>query len=136
MKRYLLDTNMAGDYMNRRNGAYGRARELASRGNVIGICVPVLGELHYGVENSATRERNLAELHRTIPSWRIWPYTESAAERFGVIAAHLVRVGRPMQKIDIMIGAIALDLGNCTVVSADSDLLSIPGLTVENWTLS
>jgi hypothetical protein len=27
----------------------------------------------------------------------------------------------------------ALSLGNCTVVSADSDLLAIPRLTVENW---
>ena len=26
------------------------------------------------------------------------------------------------------------DVGNCTVVSADSDLAAVPGLTVENWT--
>jgi tRNA(fMet)-specific endonuclease VapC len=32
-----------------------------------------------------------------------------------------------------MAAAIALSLGNCTVVSNDSDLLAIPGLTVENW---
>ena len=32
-----------------------------------------------------------------------------------------------------MIAAIAFALGNCTVVSADSDLLAVPGLTVENW---
>ena len=29
--------------------------------------------------------------------------------------------------------AIAKTLGNCTVVSADSDLTAVPGLTVENW---
>jgi tRNA(fMet)-specific endonuclease VapC len=33
----------------------------------------------------------------------------------------------------MMIAAIALTLGNCTVVSNDSDLLAVPGLTVENW---
>jgi predicted nucleic acid-binding protein len=32
-----------------------------------------------------------------------------------------------------MIAATALALGNCTVVSADSDLVAVPGLTVENW---
>jgi tRNA(fMet)-specific endonuclease VapC len=34
----------------------------------------------------------------------------------------------------MMIAAIAMSLGNCTVVSADSDLPAIPQLTVENWT--
>ena len=29
--------------------------------------------------------------------------------------------------------AIALSLGNCTVVSADGDLVAVPGLAVENW---
>jgi tRNA(fMet)-specific endonuclease VapC len=38
-----------------------------------------------------------------------------------------------MQQIDIMVAAIALSLGNCTVVSKDTDLAAIPGLTVENW---
>jgi tRNA(fMet)-specific endonuclease VapC len=40
-----------------------------------------------------------------------------------------------MQQIDIQIAAIALSLGNCTVISTDSDLLAIPGLSVENWEL-
>jgi predicted nucleic acid-binding protein len=32
-----------------------------------------------------------------------------------------------------MIAAIALSLGNATVVTMDSDLASVPGLTVEIW---
>ncbi len=42
-------------------------------------------------------------------------------------------MGRPMQTIDIMLAAIPISLGNCTVVTTDSDLLAIPGLSVENW---
>jgi tRNA(fMet)-specific endonuclease VapC len=38
-----------------------------------------------------------------------------------------------MQKIDIQIAAIALTLGNCTVVTTDSDLTTVPGLCTENW---
>jgi len=38
-----------------------------------------------------------------------------------------------MQPIDIMIAAVALTLGNCTVVTTDSDLSAVPGLAVENW---
>jgi tRNA(fMet)-specific endonuclease VapC len=52
---------------------------------------------------------------------------------FGRIFAELRRLGRPMQQIDIQIAAIALTLGNCTVVFADSDLAAVPRLSVENW---
>jgi len=38
-----------------------------------------------------------------------------------------------MQQIDIMVAAISFALGNCTVVSKDTDLAAIPGLKVENW---
>jgi len=39
-----------------------------------------------------------------------------------------------MQIPDIQLAAVAFSLGNCTVVTSDSDLSAIPGLRVENWT--
>ena len=39
-----------------------------------------------------------------------------------------------MQIFDMLIAAVAMAVGNCTVVSSDNDFLAIPGLTVENWT--
>jgi tRNA(fMet)-specific endonuclease VapC len=38
-----------------------------------------------------------------------------------------------MQVVDIMVAAIALSLGGCTVVTMDSDLSAVAGLPVENW---
>ena len=38
-----------------------------------------------------------------------------------------------MQVPDIQIAAIALTLGDCVVVSKDSDLRAVPGLVVEDW---
>jgi predicted nucleic acid-binding protein len=40
-----------------------------------------------------------------------------------------------MQQVDIMIAAIAFSLGNCPVVTADSDLAEATGLPVENWAI-
>jgi tRNA(fMet)-specific endonuclease VapC len=94
---------------------------------------PVLGELYYGIELSTSRERNLRRLLRDLPTLTVWPYNDSAAEEFGRLAAVLRRLGRPMQQIDIQIASIALSLSNCTVVTRDSDLAAVPGLTVENW---
>jgi tRNA(fMet)-specific endonuclease VapC len=133
VRRYLLDTGIAADYINRRHGVYERARAEVARGNRIGISVPVLAELYYGIEFSASREKNLQRLHVALPSLAIWPFTEEAAAEYGRIAAELRRTGRPMQQVDIMVAATAQTLGNCTVVTADSDLSAVPGLPVENW---
>ena len=65
-------------------------------------------------------------------TWKVWPFDNKAAFEYGRIAAELRLIGRPMQQIDIQIAAIAFALGNCTVVSGDSDLRAIPGLSVED----
>ena len=133
MTRFLLDTGIAANYINRRRGVYERAREAVRRGHRLGIGLPVLAELWYGVENSSSRDRNAERLRRVLPELVVWPLTEQAAEVYGRIAAELTRTGRPIGKIDMLIAAIALSLGNTTVVSGDSDLAAVPGLTVENW---
>ena len=136
MTRFLLDTGCAGDYIHRRHGVYDRSREVIAAGHKVGIALPVLAELWFGVENSSTRERNAERLRRVLPELVVWPLTEQAAEIYGQIAAELKQAGRPIGKIDMLIAAIALSLGKTTVVSADSDLTAVPGLTVENWTVT
>ena len=110
-------------------------RQETVSGNKIGIAIPVLAEICFGIELSASRERNRRKLQEGLGSLILWPFTEEAAEEYGRLAAGLKRVGRPMQQIDIMIAATARKLGNCVVVSKDSDLLAVPGLDVEDWSL-
>lgn len=133
MRRYLLDTNMAGHFIDKRLRVGERAGEARRQGGRIGIGIPVLGELYYGVEFSASRDKNMKKLRAALAGLTIWPFEEKAAAEFGRLRADLRRRGRPMPVIDIMIGAIALTLGDCTVVTADTDLQAIPGLALENW---
>jgi tRNA(fMet)-specific endonuclease VapC len=133
MKRFLLDTGIMGDFVDRRRRVPDRMREAQQNGGRIGTCIPVVAELFYGVEFSSTREENLRRLRRTLSGIVCWPFERDAAEQYGRLAADLRRRGRPMSQIDIMVAAIALALGNCTVVSADGDLTAVPGLAVENW---
>lgn len=58
---------------------------------------------------------------------------ERPATEYGRIFTELKRIGRPMQQIDIQIAAIAFALGDCVVVTVDSDLSTVPGLDVEKW---
>jgi len=133
MSRFLLDSSIASDFINRRNGVYERARSEAQRGNPVGIGVPVLAELVSGIEKSASRDRNFQALTIALTSLKIWPFDRFAAFEYGRIHAELVSIGRPMHVVDIMIAAIAFTLGNTTVVTTDSDLAAVPGLTVEKW---
>ncbi len=64
---------------------------------------------------------------------KLWLVDTVAAFEYGRLAFELKTIGRPMGQHDIMIAAIALSLGHTTVVTMDSDLAAIPGLTVENW---
>ncbi|HET6573156.1 MAG TPA: hypothetical protein VFG68_06110 [Fimbriiglobus sp.] len=54
MTRYLLDTGIAGAYADNRRPVIERAREATARGDRVGTCTPVLGELWAGVEMSAS----------------------------------------------------------------------------------
>jgi tRNA(fMet)-specific endonuclease VapC len=130
--RFLLDTNMAGHYINRRQGVFDRARLEVANGNPIGIGVPVLAELVAGIEHSSSRDRNMKRLKTAMTSFRLWPFDSSAAFEYGRIYAELARLGRPIGVVDTMIAAIAMTLGNCTVVSSDSDLRVVPGLNLED----
>jgi tRNA(fMet)-specific endonuclease VapC len=133
MSRFLLDTGPAQKFVNKDPVVRRAAQERRQRGDVIGICYPVLGELWSGVLGSDSRAQNAQRLQHNLKRLVLWPYDKAAAEEFGRIFTALKRMGRPMQQIDIQIAAIALTLGDCTVVTFDSDLSAVPGLSVENW---
>ena len=116
--------------MKDRCGVGNRVKAAWRRSDRIGTCWPVVGELWYGLEKSARRERNLPSLIRTLNEVYKWPFEEEAAKQFGRIRHELRSSGRIMQIVDIQLAAIAFAMGNCTVVSKDSDLSAVPGLQV------
>jgi tRNA(fMet)-specific endonuclease VapC len=134
-RRYLLDTGPAFDCFFDRRGVRNRVEKARLRGAKVGICLPVLGEIIGGLEGSDSRDDSWDVVRRSLGKFVHWPFNKAAAHEFGRIFAEMRRRGRPMQQIDIQIAAIALSLGNCTIVTADSDLSAIPGLTVENWAI-
>ena len=133
MKRFLLDTNAVSDLINDRRGVRDRAREARRAGFRIGTCFPVLAELYYGIDFGASRDENMRLARAGLGQLTLWPFDLDAAREYGRLFAELRRIGRPMQVVDVQLAAIALALGNCTVVTTDSDLSAVPGLHVENW---
>ena len=133
MTRYLLDTCAEVDLLNRRKGVHERAKEARLGGARLDTCIPVLGELFFGIEHSQTRDANRIRLIRAIAGLAFWPCTREAADEYGRLAARLRRAGRTIQQVDMQLAAIALTLSQCSVVGEDSALLAAPGLSVVNW---
>lgn len=132
LTKYLLDSGSASDLINDRGRIRERADQALARGQRIGICTPVLGELWAGVENSKSKKRNQPLLVKALTRLVVWPFNEAAARDFGRIHAELRRLGRPIGQIDMQIAAVAVSLGNCGVVTKDKHFLAVPGLHVED----
>ena len=136
MRRYVLDTGIASDLIFRRGNVHNIAVAKTKHGAALGVALPAVGELFAGAEYSQTRDANRKILMRDLSSLKLWPFDRQAAEEFGRLFAQLKRIGRPMPQIDIQIAAVAIALGNCTVVTKDSDFAAIPGLAIEDWSTS
>ena len=135
MKRYVLDSGIASDFVNARGPVRRHVMEAARAGNRIGIATPVLGELVGGVMASRDPARHLHRLRQEIASLRLWTFDAKAAYEYGRLYAELRATGRLMQVPDIQVAAIALALGQAVVVTKDSDLRAVPGLDVEDWSV-
>ena len=133
MRRFILDTGIAGLYLDRKRGVFERAAAEVAAGNRVGVAGPVVGDLAFRAEGSPQREENLQRLRETLDVWKVWLADLAAEFEYGRIAFELKTLGRPIGKNDITIAAIAFTLGNTTVVTMDGDLSVVPGLSVENW---
>ena len=134
MTRFLLDSGIAGLYLDEKRGVYERAEAETAKGNRIGIAGPVLSELVFRAEGSPQRDRNIRRLQKAlVAEWRLWLASEEVAFEYGKLAFELKRIGRALGQNDITIAAIARTLPNCVVVTMDADFSGVPGLRVENW---
>ncbi len=93
MTRFLLDTNAASDYINRRHGVFERAKTEIANGNPIGIAAPVLAELVAGIEHGRNRDRNMKSLKSALGSLKLWPFDMPAAFEYGRLYGELASPG-------------------------------------------
>lgn len=133
MRRYMLDGNHI-EFLARGDVRVSEAMiEARKNGSVIGTATPLAGEYLAGVQASASAARNYPIARVLIDKFRLWAFDFGAAEEYARLFAELRRKGITIGAIDLQSAAIALTLGNCTVVTTDSDFDRVPGLAVENW---
>ena len=126
MKRELLASGTASDFVNARGTIRAQVMDIARAGHRIGLGTPILGELIGGVMASNDPTRPLRRRRPEIAPLRLWAFDVGAANEYGKRFAELRAAGRLRQVPDMQLAAIARHLGNSVVVSKDSDLRAVP----------
>lgn len=126
--RLLLDTN-AVVALFRQDAAIQQRLTAAAE---VFLPITVVGELHYGAENSTRPADNHDQVDQFAASSSILTCDLATARHYGKIKHGLRGKGRPIPENDIWIAAVALQYG-LTVVSRDQHFREVDGLLVESW---
>lgn len=130
--RYLLDTNICISLIRKHpQKAFARFRSL-SVGDV-GISAITYAELAYGVAQSSDPSRNRMALSEFLAPLEILDFQAQAAPLYGTLRASLVRAGKMIGPLDLLIAAHALSLGVTLVTNNVKGFSRVADLKVENW---
>ena len=130
--RYMLDTNICIYIINANPKS---VQERFEQHQVGDLCMSTItyGELRFGAEKSAYREKTLRLLKQLTHLIPVADMTLNAAEHYGEIQHTLQKQGKIIGNNDLWIAAHALALNITLVTNNTKEFKRIPKLNVENW---
>ncbi|MBR8837932.1 MAG: type II toxin-antitoxin system VapC family toxin [Stigonema ocellatum SAG 48.90 = DSM 106950] len=129
---YLLDTNIFSYILKKNENVDKKIREVTRSGSEVFISCITYYEVKRGLL-AVNATRQLADFHQFCTDYEVLfldniDIIQQACE----IHADLKIKGRPIQDADVLIAATAITR-SLVLVSNDSDLLRVEGLSLENW---
>ena len=136
---YLLDTNIVSE-LTKRNANFGVIKKIAEHNSDCAICTPAWHELLFGLyrlPEGASKDFLAKFIKDEVPEeFKIKNYTKKAADIHAELRAKLEKIGKPTQKSDSMIAAIAL-ANRMILVTRNTKhfeaIQEVSELKVENW---
>ena len=109
----VLDTNVISELQGRRHSERILRWLDIYDSEVVFLTAIAMAEIHFGIAllDQGVRRENLHQTFMRIEnefSGRILSFSQTAAARYGTIAAHRQRAGKPIETKDAMIAAICL----------------------------
>ncbi len=133
MKRYMLDTNTVSHALKAHPEVVRRmvATPMAA------LCISAIteGELLFGLAKRPGAERLHRAVHAFLRHVDVLPWDSAVAAHYGGLRAELVRTGRTLAPLDLLIAAHALSI-EAMLVTNDAAFAQLATLTVEDWTLA
>jgi tRNA(fMet)-specific endonuclease VapC len=99
------------------------------------LSVITYGELVYGAKKSARVDKNLAVVRRVAELFPIIDVTPAIMDTFGDLKAGLQKRGKPLDDMDLLIAATAMNYGLVLVTNNLKHFKRIKGLDLVNWSL-
>lgn len=128
---YLIDTDIIIFSLNGKENVNTHFRE--HRLDPIYISAITVGELTYGAEKSAFREKNLAKVSHVRKCFKSIDITSEIMETFGRLKAVQEKKGESVADLDLQIASIAIFYNLTLVTNNVNHFSKIEGLKIENW---
>lgn len=129
---YLLDTDICVEYL---RGSDDQVRDRLSdlAPADVWLCSVVKAELLFDANKSGRVAANLRRLREFFQQFQSAEFDDRAAERYGLMRAHLRRERVKIGENDLMIAAIALANEMTLVTGNQREFHRVPGLMIAEW---
>ncbi len=129
---YLIDTNIITAILKKNEKVNNELNKVSSQQKEVFISCITFYEIKRGLLY-AKATRQLSDFEQLCNKYKVVLLDDlQIIERAAEIHADLKRKGTPIQDADVLIAATAIVQG-LILVSNDSDMLRVVGLTVEDW---
>lgn len=128
---YLLDTNIVTAILKKNERINKKLESMRFQGQEVFISGITYYEVKRGLL-AVNATRQLSDFNDLCQEYEVLLLDDIETIETSEIYASLKRRGTPIQDVDILIAATAITRG-LIIVSADSDMLKIQNITVENW---
>lgn len=133
--KFLLDTNVLIHARSTARGQAIRDRLRAFVPDDLAVSTITVGELAFGVEKSADKERSRGRMNALLQLFTVLPLTPEVGMVWGRIRADLMSKGMAIGNNDFWIAAHALAEDLTLVTNNTREFSRIPGLKIEDWTV-
>jgi len=133
-----LDTTVLIDLAGRGNRSRKVAVEellaaLVTEGHALTTTRFNLAELYVGVHRGSDPTVEMARVEKLVSHLTVLEFDDLSARLFGSLMAGLLRVGRPVGDMDVLIASVAIAHGKLLVTRNQRHFAEIPGLTVRGY---
>ena len=132
MQRYMLDTNIICQLLRLQPHVARHVAELP----MSALCISSIteGELLFGLAKRPAAKELRTAVRELLLRVETMPWDGLAAEHYGPARADLVRRGRTLALLDLLIATHALSLG-AVLVTNDQAIRQLPELQTEDWSV-